>query len=183
MTRARATPPWLRRLLLPLFGLVAIYAALIPLAPGSGAVAPDLLYCLVIAWVIRRPASAPIWAVLGLGLFADLMLSRPLGLGALGLLLASEAVRARANLFRGGPFLLEWLAAVLVFALMLAGIAAVMRLSLADAPALTSLLRHLIATALAYPLVVLALVWGLGFTSPGGAQFGRRAGTRLGRLP
>ena len=85
---------------------------MIPLGPGGALVAPDLLYCLLVAWVVRRPARTPLWAIVALGLFADVMLSRPLGLGALALMLAVEAFRRRAVLFHGAPFLLEWLAAV-----------------------------------------------------------------------
>lgn len=183
MRRPRRVPLWAQRALLPALGLVAVYSAMIPLAPGGDAVTPDLVYCLVIAWVIRRPASAPIWLVLALGLFADLLLSRPPGLGALGLVLAFETMRVRARAFRGGPFVVEWLAAMLVFAAMLTGISLVLRLTLADAPSLGGLLRHLAATALAYPLVVAGLVRGLGFAAPRGNRVGARASLRLGPLP
>ena len=102
-------------------GFMAVLAVMIPLGPGGELVAPDLLYCLLVAWVVRRPARTPLWAVVALGLFADVMLSRPIGLGALALMLAVEAFRRRALLFHGAPFLLEWAAAVAGFALMLAG--------------------------------------------------------------
>lgn len=175
MTRV---PLWLQRPLLLILGIAAIYAALIPLSPGSGAAHPDVLYCLVIAWVIRRPASAPLWLVLALGLFADLMLSRPLGLGALGLVLAAELARARSGLFQGAPFVLEWLAASLGFAALLAAMELLLRLTFTPAPGVTTLLSCLAATTLAYPLVVAALVWLLGLAAPRGA----RAPLRPGRL-
>jgi penicillin-binding protein 2 len=57
---------------------------------------PDLVYCLAIAWTIRRPDEAPRWAILALGLAGDVMISRPPGIGALGLLLAAEAARSSA---------------------------------------------------------------------------------------
>lgn len=171
-------PLWLRRPLLPLLGLVAIYAALLPLGPDSGASRPDLLYCLLLAWVIRAPISAPVWMVLALGLFADLMLTRPLGLGALGLLLATETARANGARLRAAPFLFEWLAVLLGFAAMLTGIDLLLRLSFLPAPGPAPLLRHLAATAIAYPLVVALLVWGFGIASPTAAP-GR---ARIGRL-
>lgn len=161
MTRARI-PSWLRCALLPLLGVVAIYGALLPLAPGGGAAMPDLLYCLVFAWVARAPRSAPAVTVLGLGLLADLLLARPPGLGALGLLAVSELVRDREGAARDWSFLREWLTAVLGFALMIAAITALLALSLATPPGLAALRGHVIATAIAYPVVAGLVGWLLG---------------------
>jgi rod shape-determining protein MreD len=155
---SRGLPLLAERALLPTLGVVAVYAALVPLGPGSGLVPPDLLYCLVVAWVIRRPASAPLWVVLGLGLLADLLLSRPPGLGALGLLLASEAFRANRGVLNGLPFPVEWLAAAAGFAVVLAAMNLALALTLADPPGLAASAQYLLATALAYPLVVAGLL-------------------------
>lgn len=179
MTRQRPIPALAQTLLLAVFGVVAIHAALIPLGTGRGLAVPDLLYCLVIAWVIRRPGSAPFWLVLVLGLLGDVLLSRPIGLGALGLLAASEAMRANARLFHGTPFVIEWLAAVAAFALLLAAMQLLLRLAFADAPGLQGLVPHLMATAIAYPVVAAGLVWGLRLRAPRGG----RTGDRLGRIP
>ncbi len=175
---ARRLAPWTERAALPLLGFLAIYAALLPFSPGSGAPVPDILYCLVIAWVIRRPASASLVVVLGLGLLADVLLTRPIGLGALGLVVASEVMRRRAALFRGGPFVVEWLAAMLLFAAVLAMITLVLRISFTDAPGLGALGWHLAATAAIYPFVTLLLVLCLGFAAPRQTP----AGPRIGRL-
>lgn len=160
-------------------GVVAVQAALVPLGPGGTLVPPDLLYCLAVAWVIRRPKSAPLWAITGLGLFADVMLSRPIGLGALGLLLASEWFRLHARRFHGSPFPLEWLAAATGFAAVLGGMTLALALVLAPRPGLATLLPYLAATAIAYPLVVLGLTWCLRVRAPGAQRFGNP----LGRLP
>ncbi len=169
--------PLTERIALPVLGIIAIYAALLPFSPGSGAPVPDILYCLVIAWVLRRPASAPLAVVLVLGLLADFLLTRPIGLGALGLVLASEVIRGRSALLRGVPFVLEWLAAMLVFFCMLAAITLVLRVSFADAPGLGPLGWHIAATAAIYPFVALLLVLCLGFAAPRATPMGR-----LGRL-
>lgn len=145
------------KLFLAGFGLVAILAAMIPLAPGGTLVPPDILWCVVVAFALRRPGAAPLWLIVVLGLTADLMLSRPVGLGALALVLSAEAMRANAALFRGTPFVIEWLAAAALFALALAGMEAVLRLALAEGPTLGAAARHLVATAIAYPLVVFCL--------------------------
>ena len=166
MTRPGPIPPTLQRVLLLALGVVAVYAALIPLGPGSGLVPPNLLYCLVFAWTVRSPAAVSAPLVLVLGLFADVMLTRPIGLGALGLVLAAEAVRGRTALFRGAPFVLEWLAAVAGFGLVLAASDLVLRLALVRGPGLGPLLAHVVATAIAYPVVVAGLVLGLGLRPP-----------------
>ncbi len=162
MSARPAVPPFLETAIFVGLGLVAVEAALIPLGPGGALVPPDLLFGLVLAWVIRRPASAPLWAMLGLGLFADLMTSRPLGLGALGLLLAAEWFRRRAARFQSGPFPLEWLAVALAFAAVLAAMQIALALVFADRPAFAALARYALATVLAYPLIVLGLAWCLG---------------------
>jgi len=149
--------PLAANLVLAGFGLVAILAAMIPLAPGGALVPPDILYCVVVAFALRRPGSAPLWLIVVLGLTGDLMLSRPVGLGALALVLSAEAMRANARFFRGTPFMVEWLAAVALFTLALAGMEAILRLAMADGPTLGAAARHVVATAVAYPLVVFCL--------------------------
>lgn len=153
-------------LALALLAFVCIYASLIPLAPGGALAAPDLLYCLFAACVYRRRAPAPIWLLAALGLLADLMLARPVGLGALTFVLAIEALRRAAPLVRGGPFALEWLAVGLGFALQLAIISVMMRLSFLEGPSVEVMLRYGVATMIAYPMVCLALAWGPGLRAP-----------------
>ena len=101
-----------------------------------------------------------------LGLFADLMLARPPGLGALGLLLASEIFRAHRGLLNGLPFPVEWLAATAAFAALLAAMQLALVVTLADPPGLVASVRHLLATALAYPLVTAGLAFGLQLRGP-----------------
>jgi rod shape-determining protein MreD len=176
MTRGRpGLPGAVETGLLVVLGFVAVQAALIPLELAGGMVAPDLVYGLVVAWVIRRPASTPLWAIVALGLFADLMLSRPVGLGALGLVLVAETFRAQAARFTDVPFPLEWLAAAGGFLVMLAGMQLALELVFADPPAVSSLLRHAVATAIAYPLIVFGLTWCLGLRAlPAGQRPGER---------
>ncbi len=153
-------------LALALLAFVCIYASLIPLAPGGTLVAPDLLYCLFAGCVYRRRAPTPVWLLAALGLLADLMLARPVGLGALSFVFAIEALRRAAPLVRGGPFALEWLAVGLGFALQLAIIIVGMRLSFLESPNVEVMLRYGIATMIAYPVVCLALAWGPGLRAP-----------------
>ena len=169
MNGARAIPAPLRIMLLAGLGIAAVQSAMIPLSPGSGLVPPDLLYCLVVAWAVRDPATVALWLVAALGLFADTMLGRPLGLGALGLVLVAEVARGVGAQRRGPPFLLEWLAAVAGFALMLAASHVVLRLSLVEPPGLAASARHLVATALAYPIIAMVVARGVGLRAAPGA--------------
>ncbi len=156
--------------------LVAMQLMLLPLAPGDGMVMPDLVYALVVAWVIRRPASTPLWVVLLIGRLAVVLLARPVGLGALALVLAAEVFRSRAVFFHGSPFPLEWLGAVAGFAAMLIGMRLALELVFADVPTVAAMLHYLAATALAYPVVALGLGWGLGLRMPRGSGSGRGFG-------
>jgi rod shape-determining protein MreD len=164
----RGRVPVMRQLTFLGLGIVAIYLPLTPISPGADQVAPDALYCLAVAWVLRDPAAAPLWAILALGVFADIMLSRPPGLGALGLLLATEIARSRRELLRGTPILLEWLLVMAFFTLTVIAIQAVLRLTFAQAPPPEVALRLIAETAVLYVIVSLALGLGLRL-------FGRRA--------
>jgi rod shape-determining protein MreD len=167
MSGAPSTGPRLGTAAFAACGLFAIYLQLVPFSHAAeGRGLPDLLFCLVAAWVLRRPASAPLWAVLGLGLLADLLLSRPLGLGTLGLVLASEVLRAKRSHIQAGSFAAEWLHVVALFALMLAGTALALRLAFAEGPGLAAMLDHATATAIGYPLAVMVLHFGLGLRGP-----------------
>jgi rod shape-determining protein MreD len=178
MSARRALPAFLETPVLLGLGAMAVLAVTMPLGPGGALVAPDLLFCLIVAWVVRRPTRTPLLAVVALGLFGDVVLSRPLGLGALGLMLVVETFRRRAILFHGAPFVIEWAAAVAAFALMLLGMNLVLAAAMVAPPGLAPSLRHLTATAIAYPLVVLGLTWCLGLRAPRAV-----AAYRLGRLP
>ena len=176
MTRAREMPGVVERALFLSLGLLAVLMPLAPLGPAGALVVPDLLYCLAVGWMVRRPATAPLWAVLLLGLFGDVMLSRPIGLGALGLVLVAEWFRRWGRLFHSSPFPLEWLAATVGFAALLAGSRIALALVFAPAPSPGALASYLFATALAYPIAVLGLAWCLNLRAPRSQAFARPMG-------
>ena len=158
-------------------GAAALHLPLVPYAFGAhGLHMPDLVYCLAIAWTIRRPDEAPRWAILALGLAGDVMISRPPGIGALGLLLAAEAARSSAASLRAGPFAAEWITAVGLFGALLLGMQAALRLVFLGGAAWGDLLRHAAATAVAYPALAALLVVMLGMRGA------RRPSERLGRV-
>lgn len=178
MTAPRRFGRTLELLAMLSLGLGAIYLALLPLGSDTAPPAPDLVFCLALAWVVRRPAEAPLWAILALGLAADLFLSRPLGLGALGLLLAAEAMRASAASLSSGLFLVEWASAAMLALAVALGAQVALEITFMHGPGLGALLRGAAATALAYPLAAALLAFGLGMR---GARHPRDA-DRLGRI-
>ncbi|HLS59105.1 MAG TPA: rod shape-determining protein MreD [Paracoccaceae bacterium] len=154
----------LQRVLVASLGTIAIHLPLVPVGQAGERIAnPDLLFCLLAACVLRRPEAVPLSLVLVLGLLADFILGRAPGPGALGLVLATEHLRRRSP----GSFLAEWLRAALLFAAILAGIAALLALTLAPLPGSAVLARYWLATALAYPLVAAALRFALDTPRPG----------------
>jgi rod shape-determining protein MreD len=159
----------------------AWFALSIELAPlGGGRATPDLLFCVVAFFAIRRPRGAPAALVLALGLARDLLGGGPVGAGALGLLASAEILRAQAPRLRRASLLLEAahvLAAALV-ATALPWLLAVV--TLADTPPVADMALRFGLTALAWPVTVLALRGLLRLRSEaspaeGDPMFGRRA--------
>ncbi|MGC9447011.1 rod shape-determining protein MreD [Cereibacter johrii] len=128
---------------------------LLPLGLRAGAwPGPDLLLCLILAWVIRRPDYLPAPLLAVVLLLEDLLLMRPPGLWAALVLVATEFLRSRAALTRELSFPVEWL---LVSGVMLAlrfGERTIAALALLPQPALGEHLLQTAMTILCYPLIV-----------------------------
>lgn len=158
---------------LALFGWVAIAAGLAPIGGALGAMpGPDLLFCVVALWSARRPTLTPAGLVLALGLARDLMGGGPVGAGALGLLVASCGLRWRAAGTRRRGFLTEWGAAAMWAVVSVVVPWAMLTLTLAPTPPVERLAGSLLATALAYPLIVAALGWAARVEDEGAAARG-----------
>lgn len=169
-----------RLALFAVFALLTILAPLVPVAPGVARVPPDLLFCIVLIWVLHAPDAAPVWAILGLGLLADTLLMRPPGLGALGLLLASEVARSRGPMLRGigfgYGFIGEWLAVAVLFALVTLVTQLFLHLTLAPGANWSAAVGLVAITAISYGPLALALGWLLRLTGPRrGAESSRGA--------
>ena len=78
----------------PLFGSVLIISSLTPasLVPILQ-ISPDVLFCFIFIFLIRRPQNVPLVSILFLSLLADFLWHRPLGLSTMTTILASEVVR------------------------------------------------------------------------------------------
>ncbi|MCL5778775.1 hypothetical protein M1105_17500 [Limibaculum sp. FT325] len=177
MRLAPALPPGarvLRMALLTALGLLAIFVEAAPIGVGPQAIpSPDLLFCIVAAIALRQPASAPAGLVLALGLVRDLLTDLPVGLGALALLVASEALRARSAAMARRSLVSEWALVAAAFLAMLAVQWAVLFVTFVQPPYLFDLGRQWVVTMLAYAPVVLTIRWIFGIGWRAAAAPGR----------
>lgn len=89
---------WLYRLVFAGLAAAFTFLALLPFGAEEGSwPGPELIVCLVAAWVLRRPDYVPVWLLLGVLLLDDALLMRPLGLWALIVLVMSEYLRRRVD--------------------------------------------------------------------------------------
>lgn len=138
------------------FAFAGWLALSIELAPGLGAT-PDLLFCVAAFWAIRRPRSAPAAAILALGLARDLLDGGPVGAGALGLLAATELLRAQGATLRRRSLLVEGVH-VAAAATIAAGLPwLLVGLTLADTPLVADVARRIGLTAVGWLATVFAL--------------------------
>lgn len=130
---------------------------------------PDVLLCLALAWVLRRPDYVPALAVVFVFLVEDLMLMRPPGLWTLLALFATEFLRDRAVVLRDIPFLVEWLMVAALMAAMLLVNRMLLEIAMVPQAGLGLSLAQYVSTVLAYPVVVLVShsVFGLRKVAPG----------------
>lgn len=146
-----------------LIALVILLWRLLPLSPGAIRwPGPDLLLCLTFVWILRRPDQVPALLIAVVFLIEDIILMRPIGLGAAIVVLGSEAARLREHRWREHPFMVEWLRVSILFALMMVCYRFAQSLFFLPLPALGQVMLQLIATAAAYPAVTLAGRWFLG---------------------
>ena len=168
---------WRERSLFVLTAMAVTYLAILPLGAKSNAAAvPDLFYCVTIAWVMRRPESAPVFLVAAASFLIDIVLGRPMGLWSLILVLASEYFRGRETGKGMQMRLLEWLSVSLLFLVMLIVYKFALTIGFAFSPNYTALAWHFLITALAYPFVVAVLYWGLNIRAPLPADRSRNMG-------
>ena len=139
---------------------------------------PDLLYALSIAWIVRQDRSANMPLVVAMALLADFVLMRPVGLGALMLLITSEVARNNARVLRDYGFFLEWIAVGAGFVLMMLAQNLLLAMSLSNTLSLASIGRIALATFVTYPFIVAFLRYIIRLRPiPGGFDI-----DRLGRV-
>lgn len=148
--------------LMACLGLIAIYVEAAPLGIGPSAPpSPDLLLCVVVYWTARRPGSTPLLLVFALGLVRDLLTDVPTGAGALGLVVAAEAIRHVRTRLARSSFFLEWLALAAASFGAAALLWVLVALTLTQPPQAAALFHQSLYTVMVYPLIVAAFRWGL----------------------
>lgn len=138
---------------------------LVPLSVAPGRIpGPELMLCLTLTWVLRRPYQLPTPLVAAVFLMADVLFLRPLGLQAALVVIMVEFLRARTANTREQTFMAEWLmVGVLLLVLTLAE-RMILAIVVVPQPSLGLAAFEMFATVAAYPLVVLAAGFALGLT-------------------
>jgi rod shape-determining protein MreD len=147
-----------------------MFARILPLSaipahwPG-----PDLMLCVAIAWVLRRPDYVPALSLVAVFLLDDVLGMRAPGLWTLIVLLATEFLRSREAMTRDLPFALEWVMASAVIAAMILANHLVLALFMVPQTAIAPVLMHIFSTLFAYPVVVAVshTLLGLKKVAPG----------------
>ena len=154
---------WMMRAGFVLLVLSLLFFHLLPLetTPRRWA-GPDLVLCFAFAWVLRRPEYTPVMMVAILFLICDLLLGRPPGLYAALSLIAFNYLAARNLSIRSMPFSVEWIMVSIALVAVMLGHRLILSLLLVTPPSAGILVSQIIASILAYPLVVLISRYAFG---------------------
>ncbi|MBP9184585.1 MAG: rod shape-determining protein MreD [Fuscovulum sp.] len=169
---------WGYRALFLGLAVLVLFIRLLPLGGDPGAFpGPDLLLCLIMAWVMRRPDFMPVGLVVLVVLVEDLILLRPPGLWTALVVLATEFIRSRAALTRELNFVVEWLLVTGLMVAMLLAYRLVFALALLPQPGFGYAVVQVLWSAVAYPFVVGASRLVLDLRKPATGEtddYGRR---------
>lgn len=163
MTEARLFKHFAYALVFLLLCSLVVLVKLLPLdAQRDGLPAPDLVFALVFAWILRRPDLLPLGLIVLVVFAEDLLLMQPPGLWTAIVVLVTEALRRRHKRLRTlsltgeiGLFVGVLTAAIGLNWLILA-------LTFADQPGLGAQLLRMPVTVAVYPLVLLLCTGALG---------------------
>ncbi|MDR6264444.1 MULTISPECIES: hypothetical protein [Rhodobacterales] len=158
---------WLCRAYYLGIGLLLVLWSIVPFDLTAGSwPRPDIFYCITIAYVVRKPEWAPVWAVFFVFFMRDVLTLAPLGLFTLLIVLGSEVVRGNIQAFREYSFGLEWLWMGAIFTAITIVQQILLLLMLAQTPRFVEQIYLIVFTIMAYPVIVGAMKYGFGFTRP-----------------
>lgn len=159
---------WFKRAVLCLALFVVIASGMAPVSMTPFAIpSPDLVFCLIAAWLVRRPDLVSAGVIIAAVLTAEIFLLQTPGLWSAIVLLASEYLRASAERIRSRPFLYEWLLVAAVYVAAVIAHQFFLALTFLPAPSPEWALLHGVETLLAYPLVVAITNLLFRVTKPG----------------
>lgn len=145
-----------------------IFIRLMPMGGAPGSLpGPDLLMCLILAWLLRRPDYLPALLIVAVVLLEDLLLLRPPGLWAALMLVGTEFLRSRIALTRELSFVVEWLFIAALMLAMFLGYRLVLAITFLPQVAFGYALAQVLASILFYPVVVWLSHVSLGVHKPG----------------
>ncbi|PZO64981.1 MAG: rod shape-determining protein MreD [Paracoccus denitrificans] len=159
---------WAAMVLFVLIALVLVLVRLLPLWPGRIVwPGPDILLCVTLVWVLRRPDQVPVLLIAAVFLIEGFITLRPLGLWAAVVVIGTEAARRREYRWREAPFLVEWLRVSTLILMMLIGnrmleAAFFVPPEMSPRPPLGQTLLQFIATVATYPVVAMLARYLLG---------------------
>ena len=158
---------WVRQLLLILFAALVVFYKLIPFTlEPTELPAPDILFCVISALIIRRPEIVPFWIIAIIYFGFDVFLMQPPGVWTACILIATEVTRANRDTFRENLFLFEWFYLCLIFCLALLANRIFWAVSLVPTPPVSILFWEFFFTALAYPVVLFIITYILRIKKP-----------------
>lgn len=146
---------WLLQAVYLAIAVVIFFLRLLPVgsAPDVWPM-PDILLCLTLAWVTRRPDQLPVLLVVAIYLVEDLLLMRPPGLWCAMVVLGTEFLRGRAALTRELGFAMEWLMVSAVMVVMLLANRAILGIAFLPQPSFAQAVVQTLGTILCYPVIV-----------------------------
>lgn len=169
---------WAYRGLFVFLAFLLLFLRLLPLGSQAGDwPGPDVLLCLIFAWMVRRPDFLPVLLVAAVVMLEDMILQRPPGLWTALVIVAAEFTRSRIAIAREFSFFTEWLAvAALMMALLVAN-RMVLSLFMLPQVGFGFALVQVIWSILCYPAVVALSVYVFHLHKPGMGEidaYGRR---------
>jgi rod shape-determining protein MreD len=169
---------WIFRSLFLALAVFLLFIRLLPLSSAPGTLpGPDILLCLILAWVVRRPDFLPMPLILVVILAEDLILMRPPGLWTAIVILGTEFLRNRAALTRELNLLAEWMLISGVMLGMMLAYRLVLGLAFVPQPAFGFAVVQVLWSMALYPLVVALSRLTLDLRKPATGEvdnFGRR---------
>lgn len=178
MVEALKRSVWIYRILFVFLALGLLLVRLLPLGHDVGGwPGPDLLLCLMLAWVTQRPDHLPIGLIAVVVLAEDMVLMRPPGLWTALVILATEFLRARSALTRELGFAAEWLLIAGVMVIMLLAYRFVFLITFLEQPGFGFAFAQTIGSILCYPVIVVMLRFAFNLRKPAAGELdsmGRR---------
>jgi rod shape-determining protein MreD len=146
---------WIYRAGFIAVALALLFLRLLPLGSVAGDwPGPDLMLCLMLAWVTQRPDHLPAALIALVVLAEDMILMRPPGLWAALVVLATEFLRARSSLTRELGFAAEWLLIAGVMVALLVAYRLAFAVAFMTQPGFGFAFAQTIGSILMYPVIV-----------------------------